>query len=762
MSRWLQNVNNFLDNLDGTIGEVIEDREVLRDDGPTTSSVHDILSKRGIQQFDDEDEEEEEEEEEVEYYEDDVEEEQEVEESLTEDADGSQVHNEDETDCDENEEDEKSGDQAQEEGVGRENEEPPEGISTTKNSIEEDDESGQDLQKDTDQDTPDENDHTEPNDSNDNTDDSVVTSISNKPSENKTSNNPPAETNTESTKKMNNATVEKSSSAEDRENRIKLKASEREARKLRHNVVQLNSQLESLEHEMSAQANELQRAAERMERDRTRHKEEIANVNELHNENIERMTSQHADEIERLQKSYSEKIQDLQQQLQNAEQTRIKEGGDYQGELKETIQREQQLIEKLMIVEDKNTTCESQINMLQTQMSSLESSLRNARQTAETCSERERDAEDRLDAASSLHARQLSQRQAREYELERKIGDLTAALVVSKQKQTMSSVKNVEPNEKKTESENQSSILELQDQLDSTKTQLDIERLQIKTLHTELEEIAKERTQEEATNLARQRQYERKVSDLSNTVTKLQSQISLMTDKVTTQTSGDDTSGRGAKEENKQLKSQIAYLSEQILKHQTKQELDSTEISTLKSRLRQAVSRAEEAEDIANTANAHLSTLTNNSDIGRYNHNAYDLEAETGLGRLNNNTMRSRHNRKGRTKALSIRSALNLNTTASQFDSSTGENFKEQLGKTIDALDKFTIETGSILKYNPIPRALFLLYFMILHVWTFILISYHAQHFEKVHGDFGGFGSNLLDENDNLHHAGPIPNHYQP
>jgi hypothetical protein len=51
-------------------------------------------------------------------------------------------------------------------------------------------------------------------------------------------------------------------------------------------------------------------------------------------------------------------------------------------------------------------------------------------QTSDNAMERERDAEDRLDAVLSQHARQISQRQSREAELERTIQELGSALAV--------------------------------------------------------------------------------------------------------------------------------------------------------------------------------------------------------------------------------------------------------------------------------------------------------------------------------------------
>ena len=60
---------------------------------------------------------------------------------------------------------------------------------------------------------------------------------------------------------------------------------------------------------------------------------------------------------------------------------------------------------------DEKSTLLSQISSLKIQQTANESRLESATQTCETAVEREREAEDRLDAALSLQARQLSQRQ---------------------------------------------------------------------------------------------------------------------------------------------------------------------------------------------------------------------------------------------------------------------------------------------------------------------------------------------------------------
>ena len=64
-----------------------------------------------------------------------------------------------------------------------------------------------------------------------------------------------------------------------------------------------------------------------------------------------------------------------------------------------------------VFIRDEKMTLLSQISTLRGQQEALESRLGSLTQTSDNAMDREREAEDRLDAALSLHAKQLSQRQ---------------------------------------------------------------------------------------------------------------------------------------------------------------------------------------------------------------------------------------------------------------------------------------------------------------------------------------------------------------
>jgi hypothetical protein len=137
------------------------------------------------------------------------------------------------------------------------------------------------------------------------------------------------------------------------------------------------------------------------------------------------------------------------------------------------------------------------------------------------------------------------------------------------------------------------------------------------------------------------------------------------------------------------------------------------EVSTLKSRLQAALERA-------TLADALQDQLGNSSML--------DLEEATG---------KTRKRRGAKSGVLlqggSIRGALRLNPAL-------GES-TERLGKVLDGLDVFLVESGKFLRFNALARLLFIVYLLLLHLWTFTLVFLHAHTLEAVHGDFGAGGT---------------------
>lgn len=207
---------------------------------------------------------------------------------------------------------------------------------------------------------------------------------------------------------------------------------QKEVRTLRRHVVALNQQLEAAEAEMQAQRGELERAAERLQKDSVRRKQDRDNDATRHAQELKTLKAQHETVLADQKSRYDAQLEDLRSQLRTVEERRMQEGGDWNKELADALQREQDTAIKLSSVEDEKATLLSQISTLQAQQEALGGRLESLSETAENATAREREAEDRLDEALSVHARQISQRQAREAELERTIAELGEALVMER------------------------------------------------------------------------------------------------------------------------------------------------------------------------------------------------------------------------------------------------------------------------------------------------------------------------------------------
>ena len=114
---------------------------------------------------------------------------------------------------------------------------------------------------------------------------------------------------------------------------------------------------------------------------------------------------------------------------------------------------------------------------MQGQQAALGSRLESLTQAADNAMDREREAEDRLDAALTQHARQISHRQARESELERTIQELNAALVAKSSQTSRSSSNSLDKKASDASNDNSSAKLEnVQHELDTDIAHLALER----------------------------------------------------------------------------------------------------------------------------------------------------------------------------------------------------------------------------------------------------------------------------------------------
>jgi hypothetical protein len=197
----------------------------------------------------------------------------------------------------------------------------------------------------------------------------------------------------------------------ERELLLEMKEAQKESRTLRRHVVSLNEQLEAAENELHAQRKELERAAERMEKDRIRAKEEKEASQKRQAQEIFVLKQQNEKTLKEQQARFEEQLEGYRTRLKEEENKRKQEGGDWNKEISQAIDREQEMRQVVGALEDEKAILLSRISTLEGQQTALGSRLESLTQAADKAMEREREAEDRLDSLLNHHARQISQRQ---------------------------------------------------------------------------------------------------------------------------------------------------------------------------------------------------------------------------------------------------------------------------------------------------------------------------------------------------------------
>ena len=320
-------------------------------------------------------------------------------------------------------------------------------------------------------------------------------------------------------------------------------------------------------------------------------------------------------------------------------------------------------------------------------------------------------------------------RQKRESDLERTVTDLAAALVQAKNKIEASMKAEINlggggasqgacnnPDEEE-------NILDLKDEIENLRAQVILERRRCATLHEDLQDLSKEQIDELSVSHSKQREYERTISDLTTTITKLNMRLAMPQDigddenvrDFISSSSGGQYSGDDKKETD-HLRKQIASLSEKIVEQQSRIDSGRGEISTMKNRLQSALVRAETAEKSLEGANQQLIMM--------------DIPASSADEELGLPVRRKRRSGFHKTsKVESIRSALGLHP--GRFPSG---GWQEMIASLLDTFDTLSVDLGSHFRHYPMSRLAFMMYLLVLHMWAFFLLVYHAH----AQGDVGG------------------------
>lgn len=126
---------------------------------------------------------------------------------------------------------------------------------------------------------------------------------------------------------------------------------QRETRTLRRHVVSLNKQLESAETELEAQRVELSQAGDRLEINRKKAKEEKEKLIAQHNSLLKTLQQEKDQLLSEIKTRHQQQLEGLQQKLRESDEKRMQEGGDWTKELESTIERERDLVRNLALLE---------------------------------------------------------------------------------------------------------------------------------------------------------------------------------------------------------------------------------------------------------------------------------------------------------------------------------------------------------------------------------------------------------------------------
>eukprot|EP00934_Nitzschia_sp_Nitz4_P001069 Nitzschia sp. Nitz4//scaffold22_size323478//119997//122571//NITZ4_000523-RA/size323478-augustus-gene-0.196-mRNA-1//1//CDS//3329542983//1069//frame0 len=478
----------------------------------------------------------------------------------------------------------------------------------------------------------------------------------------------------------------------------KEKQAQKEVRQLRRHVVSLNTTLEQAEQEIQALRGELGTVAERMEKDRLKAKEQKESAQKQAAEQLAAQKAQYEQQLQQQQQKLQEQLKEQKKVMEDLEYKRRQEGGDWNKEMEQAMEREQEMQQRVVLLEDEKAVFLNQISTLQNQQATLGVRLESLSQAAESAMAREKEADDRLDETLTQHARQISQRQAREAELERTIQELNAALVAAGSKAGSAMMTPTDDEKAKSEAALKAHAQALEGELDLARSQLQLEKERCDALRNEL----KGTTQETVVMHSKHVEHRLQVAELESTISKLQAELTEAKKQAASNSKDNSASASKVDEETLQ---HVRELSEEVLRLREKLAGSSSESKTLRMRLQAATQRANKAED-------DLAAARTVSRSGSFD----DMERATGP---------TRRRKGGAANGSSMRSAMRLG-------SGQGER-TEQIGKVVDAVDSFAVTTGKYLRRNPLARASFILYLVMVHLWTFVVLFFHAHNFEDHH-----------------------------
>lgn len=185
------------------------------------------------------------------------------------------------------------------------------------------------------------------------------------------------------------------------------------------------------------------------------------------------------------------------------------------------------------------------------------------------------------------------------------------------------------------------------------------------------------------------------------------------------------------------LEEQLRTLGKQLLRKQESLEEYLSERAALKVRLQDSQRRCQKYED---QVNALLEAA-----------DPYDYEANAGGGEgfsVGMNHPRDLGNRKLRQRGGGVGGGgsdrLSRPVRASQDLEKLGVHASPGVNKAVDMIDTWTLITGRHLKAYPLLRLTFVFYLLLIHLWAFCLLAYHAHLIDMDNANASNMTNNKL------------------
>lgn len=468
----------------------------------------------------------------------------------------------------------------------------------------------------------------------------------------------------------------------------------------------LEAQLASTKKELAAVSRELDQAADIVKQERKAAAEEREDLLVEQEEDLQQLKDEYEDKLTALRKQMKEQADHYEEKLSSQEEDFQAEGGN--------------LASDLTKLRDREKLARSEVESLQETLAELQDGKRDLEQELRTAKSRAQEAEDRattaekasaaveerLDVMQSSHQKQLQQRQLREAELERAVAELSQKVASAPISAAPPAATSARPS-------------------DEFKEMYEVAAEELVTVRTEAEEFKQRcfRLQDELTSLSEDHatQFQAYQGKLREYELQLQT---LQVERVSAHKSSDEqTRMQQLSVELEEARKEVTTLSDQLVRQKGLTETTKSEVLALNGRLQVATARAEAAERMAH------------KDSGA----SADLEVGTATRRRRVKGGRARF---GQLPTRSIRHSVGL-----RFGNSP---FQQQVGATLDALDTWLLETGHLMRNEPLARLALAMYIVILHLWCFGLIAYHTVQSERT--DFSALGDRSRIPR--IHHPG--------